>query len=118
MAKETKTMLFAVLITVVVYLYLSHASPGQPTARFSGSEIEKVSLPAAKFGIDETASLLEKTLRLVDIGEDGSVVVEVGNVRGIVKTFGIVDGLKVYVVDTFYSSKKEERAATLVIAEA
>jgi len=122
MAKEIKTMLLAVLITIGVYLYLSHAviGPGQPTAQFAGQPSDALAdaPPQVTLTSDAQTSFGAKTVRLIDVAATGnSVILEINGGRHVVAHYAIIDGLKIYVIETFYSNNPAERSATLVIAE-
>ncbi len=119
MAKEIKSLLLAVLITIGVYLYITNAGPAVQTAQFAGQpEAVAAAPPQVTLTSNTQTSLVTNTVKLIDVAATGSsVVLEINGGRHVVAHYAVIDGLKIYVIETFYSKNPAERSATLVIAE-
>ena len=122
MAREFKNLLWAVAFTVVIYLYITYKTdtlPQQEQAIISDAAGLSPGLADAKtIHSDGTTSVAGKTVRLVDVNEAGSVIVSVNDKLAIINGSEIIYGLKITVIETFYSKDKTARAATLIISEA
>ncbi len=117
MAKEIKSLLLAVLVTIGVYLYITNAGPATQTAQFTGQPQAGDAQPQVTLSVDVETSFDARTIKLIDVAATGSsVVLEINGKRHVVAHYGVVDGLKIYVIETFYSKNPAERSATLVIA--
>ncbi len=121
MAREFKNLIWAVVFTLVIYLYLAYkteAWQAQPAIEKSTAEVvAESSANTHTIKSDESATVSGKAVRLVDVNEAGSVIVSVNGRLAIVNSSEIIDGLKITVVETFYSKDKASRAATLMISE-
>ena len=120
MAKEIKSLLLAVFITIGVYLSITSAGPATQTAQFAGQPSDALAdaPPQVTLTSDAQTSFGAKTVRLIDVAATGnSVILEINGGRHVVAHYAIIDGLKIYVIETFYSNNPAERSATLVIAE-
>lgn len=70
-------------------------------------------------GVDDSVTVLGKTVKLVNVGSSGSVIVNVDGVSATISqgTTKTVNGVKIKPTDYFYADAKEERMATLLIGE-
>ena len=118
MAKEIKSLLLAVLVTIGVYLYITNAGPATQTAQFAGQPEAADAPPQVTLTPDIETSVGISTIKLIDVAATGnSIVLEINGERHVVANYAVIDGLKIYVIETFYSKNPAERSATLVIAK-
>lgn len=119
MAKEIKNLLWAVVLTIIIYLYLTAKSAQLEPKEAENAEVTAVQVPEpTTLKANQETSASAKTIKLVDVNKDGIIVVAVNGELAIIKKSGIVDGLKIIVIDTFYSENKADRAATIIVSEA
>jgi len=120
MVKEARNLLWAVVFTIIVYLYLFYkTAPEQAQAAVTPTATEAIASSDTKtIKSDEDTVVAGKTVRLIDVNEAGSVIVSVGGKLAIVSGSEIIDGIKITIVETFYSADKSSRAATLIITAA
>jgi hypothetical protein len=106
--------------------YIANATSNDPiTIEFLGKKLDisnadadsiTVTVGEEKFlSVDESVVVAGKTVKLLNVGTGGDVIVSVDGVQETVSGTETVNGLKVKVKETFESDTKAERSATLII---
>ncbi len=116
--KEFKNLIWAVAVTVLIYLYLVYKTA--PETSDTAATLQEIKSNAGSQTLTSyaEANVGGKIVKLVDVNREGSVILSIDGRLAIVRGSELIDGLKITVANTFYSEKREDRAATLIIEQA